>query len=57
MGKATRLSGFTVIVAVTIGGMLLGVLGAFLAVPTAACLAQGIAFARERDRLPAGPRR
>jgi predicted PurR-regulated permease PerM len=56
MGKATRLPGFTVIVAVTIGGTLLGVLGAFLAVPTAACLAQGIAFARERGQLPPGPR-
>ncbi|MHA6783295.1 AI-2E family transporter [Pseudonocardia saturnea] len=50
MGRATRLSAFTVIVAVTAGAALLGVLGAFLAVPTAACLAQAVAFARERHR-------
>jgi hypothetical protein len=43
--------------ALTIGGTLLGVLGAFLAVPTAACLAEGVAVARERGWLPAGPAR
>lgn len=48
MGKVTRLSAFTVIVAVSIGTTLLGVLGALLAVPTAACIAQALAFARER---------
>lgn len=48
MGKVTRLSAFTVIVAVSIGATLLGVLGALLAVPTAACIAQALAFARER---------
>lgn len=48
MGKVTRLSAFTVIVAVSIGTTLLGVLGALLAVPTAACIAQVLAFARER---------
>ncbi len=50
MGKVTRLSAFTVIVAVSIGATLLGVLGALLAVPTAACIAQAVAFAREDDR-------
>ncbi|MGH3982643.1 MAG: AI-2E family transporter [Pseudonocardiaceae bacterium] len=48
MGKVTRLSAFTVIVAVSIGTTLLGVLGALLAVPTAACIAQALTFARER---------
>ncbi|MDN5750956.1 MAG: AI-2E family transporter [Pseudonocardia sp.] len=55
MGAVTRLSAFTVIVAVAAGAALLGVLGAFLAVPTAACVAQVVAFARERGLLP--PRR
>lgn len=48
MGRITRLSAFTVIVAVSIGATLLGVLGALLAVPTAACIAQAVSFARER---------
>ena len=48
MGEVTRLTAFAVIVAVSIGTTLLGVLGALLAVPTAACIAQAIAFARER---------
>jgi putative heme transporter len=45
MGEVTRLTAFTVIVAVSIGTTLLG---ALLAVPTAACIAQAVAFARER---------
>lgn len=48
MGKVTRLSAFTVIVAVSIGTTVLGVLGALIAVPAAACLSQALAFARER---------
>lgn len=48
MGRVTQLSAFTVIIAVAIGATLLGVLGAVLAVPTAACLARVLAFARER---------
>lgn len=48
MGHVVRLSAFTVIVAIGIGATLLGVLGAFLAVPTAACAARAINFARER---------
>lgn len=57
MGRATLLSAFTVIVVVTVGATLLGVLGAFLAVPTAACAAQTVAFVRERHDAPdrAGP--
>jgi predicted PurR-regulated permease PerM len=47
MGKVTRVSAFTVIVAVTAGATLLGVLGAFLAVPAAACAARVVAFVRE----------
>lgn len=52
MGRVVRLSAFTVIVAVTAGAGLLGVLGAFLAVPVAACVARGIGFARDHRRLP-----
>jgi putative heme transporter len=55
MGRATLLSAFTVIVVVTAGAALLGVLGAFLAVPAAACLAQTLAFVRERRSAPDGP--
>jgi predicted PurR-regulated permease PerM len=52
MGKITQLSAFTVIVAVSIGAALLGVLGAVLAVPTAACIARALAFTHER--MPSG---
>jgi len=48
MGKVTQLSAFTVIIVVAIGATLLGVLGAVLAVPTAACLARALTFVRER---------
>lgn len=37
-GKATNLDPFSVLVAVIIGGSLLGILGTIIAVPTAACL-------------------
>lgn len=50
MGKVVRLSAVTVIVAVALGASLLGVLGAFLAVPVAAALATTIRFVRTRDR-------
>ncbi|WP_219416297.1 AI-2E family transporter [Pseudonocardia nigra] len=49
MGRAIRLSAFTVIVAIGIGAALLGVLGAFLAVPVAAVTARTITFARSRS--------
>lgn len=48
MGHVVRLSAFTVIVAIGIGATLLGVLGAFLAVPAAACTARAVNFLRER---------
>lgn len=51
VGKAVRLSVLTVIVAVGVGATLLGVLGAFLAVPAAACLARAVTFLRERERF------
>jgi predicted PurR-regulated permease PerM len=54
MGKAVRLSAFTVIVAVGIGVTLLGILGALIAVPTAACLARAVVFLREERESPCG---
>ncbi|MGH3916489.1 MAG: AI-2E family transporter [Pseudonocardiaceae bacterium] len=47
-GRMLRLRAFTVIVAVAVGATLLGVLGAFLAVPAAACLQRAWSFLRER---------
>jgi len=48
MSRAVRLPPFLVLVAVAIGATALGVLGAFLAVPVAACLARTGAYLRER---------
>lgn len=53
MGTATRLSAFTVIVAIGIGSSLAGVLGALLAVPVAACTARTITFCRGRHPITA----
>ncbi|MGH3942895.1 MAG: AI-2E family transporter [Pseudonocardiaceae bacterium] len=53
-GHMLRLRAFTVIVSVAIGATLLGVLGAFLAVPTAACLDRMWDFMRERSTNEAG---
>lgn len=53
-GRMLQLRAFTVIIAVAIGATLLGVLGAFLAVPTAACLQQVCSFAREQRSDTAG---
>lgn len=50
MSKVVQLSAFTVIVSIGIGAALLGVLGAFLAVPTAACTARVVAFLQDPDR-------
>jgi predicted PurR-regulated permease PerM len=50
LGKATELHPLAVITVLTIGGILLGVLGAFLAVPVAASLARGVGYLRERNR-------
>ena len=48
MSRAVRLPPFLVLVAVAIGATALGVLGAFLVVPVAACLARTGAYLRER---------
>lgn len=55
LGKATELHPLAVILALTAGGVLLGVLGAFLAVPVAASAARGIGYVRDRagDSRPA----
>lgn len=55
MGRVIRLSAFSVIVAVSAGAALLGVLGAFIAVPAAACTARAVAFARDHQQLPPRP--
>ncbi|HEX2298133.1 MAG TPA: AI-2E family transporter [Pseudonocardiaceae bacterium] len=55
-GRMVQVRPFAVIVALGIGGTLLGVLGVFLAVPAAACLARMAAFVREQEagsELPA----
>lgn len=43
-GRMVRVRPFVVIVAIGADGTLLGVLGAFLAVPAAACLARVVTF-------------
>jgi putative heme transporter len=55
LGKATELHPLAVITALTIGGILLGVLGAFLAVPVAASLARGVGYLRERHGSGTAP--
>jgi len=49
MGRVVAVTAVTVIVSVAIGATLLGVLGAFLAVPVAATIGRTIAFVRERQ--------
>jgi putative heme transporter len=49
LGKATALHPLAVIVSLTIGGILLGVLGAFLAVPIAASATRAVGYIRERS--------
>jgi putative heme transporter len=48
LGKATALHPLAVITVLTIGGILLGMLGAFLAVPIAASAARAVGYLRER---------
>ena len=48
LGKATELHPLAVIVSLTAGGVLLGILGAFLAVPIAASIARGARILRQR---------
>lgn len=54
LGKATALHPLAVILALAAGGIMLGVLGAFLAVPVAASLARGVGHLRARALVPAG---
>ncbi|PSO47902.1 MAG: hypothetical protein BRC32_03535 [Actinobacteria bacterium QS_8_72_14] len=50
LGRATALHPLAVLTVITAGGLLLGVLGAFLAVPVAASVVQGVAALRGRRR-------
>ncbi len=52
MSRATAVHPLIVILAITLGGVLLGVLGAFLAVPVAACTARALDYAREEALIP-----
>ena len=48
LGRATELHPLAVITALTAGGVLFGVLGAFLSVPVAASIARALAYLRNR---------
>ena len=48
LGRALELHPLAIILALTVGGFLLGILGAFLAVPVAAAAAQTIGYLRKR---------
>lgn len=50
LSKATALHPLAVLTAIAAGGILLGVLGAFLAVPVAASITRGVGVLRERRR-------
>lgn len=52
LGRAIRLHPLLVIVAVAGGGILIGILGAFLAVPIVASVARVIEYLRERGAMP-----
>ncbi|MGH3664884.1 MAG: AI-2E family transporter [Egibacteraceae bacterium] len=52
LGRATALHPLAVIAALTSGGILLGVLGAFLGVPVAASIARSVGYLRNRDTEP-----
>ena len=49
LGKATALHPLGVLTSLTAGGILLGVLGAFIAVPIAASLVRAIGYLRDRS--------
>ena len=53
LGRATELHPLAVIAALGAGAVLLGVLGAFLAVPVAASIARALAYLRSRTVAPA----
>ncbi|MDP8977468.1 MAG: AI-2E family transporter [Actinomycetota bacterium] len=48
LGRATHLHPLAVLVSLTAGAILLGVLGAFIAVPVAASIARSVGYLRER---------
>lgn len=56
VGRATRLHPLAIIAALTAGGVTLGILGAFLAVPVTACVTRVVGYLRERpnQRLVSG---
>lgn len=53
MGKLIRLPAFVVLLAIVVGATLLGVLGAFIAVPVAAAVARAGEYLREQRQAPA----
>lgn len=53
MGKLIRLPAFVVLLALVVGATLLGVLGAFIAVPVAAAVARAGEYLREQRETPA----
>jgi predicted PurR-regulated permease PerM len=55
VGRAVRLHPAAIILAVATGGVLWGVAGAFIAVPTAAVVSQAIGYLRARPAVPAPP--
>lgn len=55
LGRLTRLHPLLVILAITGGALVLGVLGAFLAVPVAACVARAVDYAREQQSATPAP--
>jgi predicted PurR-regulated permease PerM len=50
VGRATRLHPLVVLASLTAGGVVLGVLGAFLAVPLTACLVRVFGYMLEQRR-------
>lgn len=54
LGRATALHPLAVILAITAGGVVLGVLGAFLAVPVVASVNRAVSYLRVRNRAVGG---
>lgn len=50
LGRATALHPLAIVLAITTGGVVLGVLGAFLAVPVTASLTRAVSYLRVRNR-------
>lgn len=50
LGRATALHPLAIVLVITTGGVVLGVLGAFLAVPVAASLTRAVSYLRVRSR-------